>query len=77
MIKPIIFTLIITILYGNQPNFNLFHLSFDDFHIPGFVFDVDIDDDTVDVDIFAPALMFDGDIYSTVADTGGTPQLNI
>ena len=176
MIKPIIFTLIITILYGNQPNFNLFHLSskhervgrhlptkeqiqsvknagkfknsyvekikvysqppqhimnngvingrvydqtddgisaqvvavdtlneyqfatvtndsgyyslyvlnssyilvalpFDDFHIPGFVFD--IDDDTVDVDIFAPTLMFDGDIYGTVADTGGTPQLNI
>jgi hypothetical protein len=29
------------------------------------------------VDIIAPALMFDGDIYGTVADTGGTPQLNI
>lgn len=59
-------------LYVLNSTYILVALPFDDFHISGFVFNVNINDDTVDVDIFAPALMFDGDIYGTVTDTGGT-----
>ena len=60
-------------LYVLNSTFKMLALPFDDFHITGYTLDVDVDDDTVEVDIFTPALIFDGDIYGTVTDTGGTP----
>ena len=60
-------------LYVLNSTYIMLAIPFDDFHITGFAFDVDVNDDTVEVDIFAPALIYDADIYGTVTDTSGTP----
>lgn len=60
-------------LYVLNSSYILVAVPFDDYHITGFAFDVDVEDDTVEVDIFVPALMYDANIYGTVTDTSGTP----
>lgn len=58
-------------LYVLNSTYILIAVPFDDFHLAGFRFDVDVNDDTVEADILAPALINDADIYGTVINAEG------
>jgi len=54
-------------------NYITMAFPFDEFHLPGFAFDITVQDDTVAVDLVTPAFVQDAVIFGSVSDTLGNP----
>jgi len=52
-------------------NYIAMAFPFDEFHLPGFAFDILVQDDTVTVDLLTPAFIQDAVIFGSVTDTLG------
>jgi len=51
-------------------------VPFDEFHLPGFAYDVLVQDDTVAVDLLTPAFIQDAVVFGSLTDTLGNPLPN-
>ncbi|MFQ6606294.1 MAG: T9SS type A sorting domain-containing protein [Fidelibacterota bacterium] len=57
-------------------NYIAMAFPFDEFHLPGFAFDILVQDDTVTVDLLTPAFIQDAVIFGSVTDTLGNSLPN-